>query len=249
MSELRKRDLLRIALRVSLLQATFNFERQQGLGWAFSLAPALRRLYPDHALRAQRLAEHTAYFNTQPTLCSIALGAVASFEEQRAAGAPIDSGSMTRVKNVLGSSLAAIGDRMFWFTLRPLCACIGLILAAGGSALGAVVMWTCYNVMHQGMRVAGVGWGYRHGPAVMSGDLRARLERMIRAWSLMGVAAVGATVAVVLVPDGTPRPIMFQIVFVCGLAFGLIAAQRLRPSPTEWALGAGVLSLIVTWPK
>ena len=248
MPELRTRDLLRMALRSSLLQATFNFERQQGLGWAFAFAPALKRLYPDPALRARRLAEHTAYFNTQPTLCSVALGAVAAYEEQGAAGAPIDAGAVTRVKNVLGSSLAAIGDRMFWFTLRPLCACIGLILAASGSAFGAVALWVCYNVMHQGMRVAGVAWGYQRGPAVMT-ELQPRLERMIRTWSLMGVAAVGSTVAVVLVPGGVPRPVMFQIIFVCGLAFGLIVAQRVRPSPTEWALGAATLSLIVTFPR
>jgi len=238
-----------MALRASLLQATFNFERQQGLGWAYSIAPALQRLYPDPELRARRLAEHTAYFNTQPTLCSVALGAVASYEEQRAHGAPIDASGMTRVKNVLGAALAAIGDRMFWFTLRPLVACFGVILAASGSAFGAVVMWGCYNVMHQGMRFAGVGWGYRQGPSVLSGDLRMRLERMIGVWSLMGVAAVGATVAVILVPDGIPRPVLFQIVFVSGLAFGLIAAQRVRPSPTEWALGAGVVSLIAAWPR
>src|SRR5262249_1821258 len=37
--------LLRVGLRANLLQAAWNFERQQGLGWAFALEPALRRLY------------------------------------------------------------------------------------------------------------------------------------------------------------------------------------------------------------
>src|SRR6185503_15238299 len=79
-------DLQRVALRTHLLQATWNYERQQGLGWAFALAPVLKRLYPDAAERDQRLAEHTAYFNTQPTLASLALGAIANLEEQRANG-------------------------------------------------------------------------------------------------------------------------------------------------------------------
>ena len=46
-----------MGLRANLLQATWNFERQQGLGWAFSLAPALRRLYPEREQRLARLAE------------------------------------------------------------------------------------------------------------------------------------------------------------------------------------------------
>src|SRR4051794_32671580 len=35
--------LLAVGLRSNLLQAAWNFERQQGLGWAFALAPALAR--------------------------------------------------------------------------------------------------------------------------------------------------------------------------------------------------------------
>src|SRR6266536_527700 len=86
MSGLSRRDLWGMAVRTSLLQATFNYERQQGIGWAWALKPALDRYYPDAALRRQRLAEHTAYFNTQPTLASLALGAVARLEERRAGG-------------------------------------------------------------------------------------------------------------------------------------------------------------------
>src|SRR5206468_9557155 len=78
-------DLRRVSARTWLLQATWNYERQQGLGWAWCLAPVIERLYTDPAHRRRRLAEHTAFFNTQPTLASMALGAVAKLEEQRSA--------------------------------------------------------------------------------------------------------------------------------------------------------------------
>jgi hypothetical protein len=156
---------------------------------------------------------------------------------------------MRRVKSVLGATLAALGDRMFWLTLRPLAACLGLILAVGGSAAGAAVLWVCYNAMHQGLRIAGVGLGYRLGPTVLSGDLRLRLERMVYAWTLVGVASIGVIVAVLLAPGGVARPLMFQLTLATGLAIGLVAAQRVRPSPTEWAFGAGALSLIVAWQR
>jgi len=238
-----------MGLRASLLQATWNYERQQGLGWAFALVPALERIYPDPEARRTHVAEHTAYFNTQPTLASLALGSVSALEEQRAGGAGPDEDGMRRVKNVLASSLAALGDRMFWLTLRPLAACLGLILAFTGSELGAVVLWVCYNTMHQGVRFAGVGWGYQLGPAVLSGDLRRRMERMIQAWALIGAAAVGAIVAVLIVPGGMPRPLPFQLLLATGLGLGLIAAQRVRPSPTEWALGIGAVALVVAWQQ
>src|SRR5205814_9869611 len=98
---LRAVDLMVMGLRASLLQATWNYERQQGVGWAWALEPALKRIEPDPARRAARLAEHTAFFNTQPTMASLALGAVASLEERRAeTGAP-DSEAIARIKSVL----------------------------------------------------------------------------------------------------------------------------------------------------
>ena len=46
MSRLDRWTLFTIGLRANLLQATWNFERQQGIGWAYALLPALKRLYP-----------------------------------------------------------------------------------------------------------------------------------------------------------------------------------------------------------
>ena len=217
MGRLKSRDLWRMALRSLFLQATFNYERQQGLGWAWALQPALERLYPDPAEYRERLAEHTAYFNTQPTLASLALGAVAGLEERRAAGEGPDAAAVARIKSVLGSSLAALGDRLFWFTLRPFAALLG------------------------------VGWGYRAGAAVLDLEQRQRFERLTGYIALLGTMLAGVTTAWLLVPGGEPRPLVFQAVFAAGLGLGLVAAARPRPSPTEWALGVGALCLAATW--
>jgi PTS system mannose-specific IID component len=247
MARLEPGDRLRMALRAELIQATFNYERQQGLGWAFSLEPALDRLIPDAVARRERLAQHTAYFNTQPTLASLALGAVARLEEERieaADGAPDD---VARIKAVLGSALAALGDRLYWFTLRPLSAILGVLLASTGSWTGAVALWLCYNVFHQAVRLLGVGWGYREGPAVFGEGLRRRLERWTRLLAVLGAALVGITISAMLVPQGVARPLAFQAALAAGLGAGLVVSQRPRPSPTEWALGAGLLCVIAAF--
>jgi len=237
--------LFAIGLRANLLQATWNFERQQGLGWAFALAPALRELYPDHGERMRRLAEHTAFFNTQPTLASIALGAAARLEEQRATGGEGDEQGMARLKAVLGSTLAAVGDRLFWFTLRPFAAVAGVLLAMTWRepALGAAALWAIYAIPHLALRFSGVGWGYREGPGILSGRLRTRMERVMRALAVIGCALLGVTLAWALAPAGEPRPIAVQCSLAGGLGLGLLTAQRARPSPTRWALALGVLAL------
>ena len=139
------------------------------------VAPALRALYPEREARLERLAEHTAYFNTQPTLASIALGAAARVEEERARGGAADAASMARLKSVLGSTLAALGDRLFWFSLRPLAAAIGVLVAMTHPSRGwcAMALWLVYAVPHLTMRFGGVAWGYAAGPALLSGAFRA----------------------------------------------------------------------------
>jgi PTS system mannose-specific IID component len=239
--------LRRMAVRASLLQATWNYERQQGLGWAWSLMPALDHVLPDRADRAARLAEHTAYFNTQPTLASVALGVVAGLEEQRAQGGAVDADQVARVKGVLGSALAALGDRLFWFTLRPFAACVGLLLAVRGSWVGALAMWLVYNLVHLGMRWRGVGWGYRSGPAVLAEGLRPALERFIDRVATLGALLVGVLTALLLVPNGEPREITFQILLIAGLVLGLLTATRARPTPSQWALGLGLMAVVSAW--
>ena len=247
MARVTGRDLARVAVRTPLLQATWNYERQQGLGWAWCLAPVLERLYPDASTRRMRLAEHTGYFNTQPTLASLALGAVANLEEQRALGVGPDDDGVGRVKALLGSALAALGDRLFWFTLRPFVACLGVLLALGGSWAGALALVVCYNAVHLTLRLRGVSWGYRLGTEVLSQGLRGRLERAVRTTSMFGAALVGLVVAALLVPGGMPQSLTFQATLAGGLTLGLITAQHARPTPTHWALGAGALCMAAAW--
>jgi PTS system mannose-specific IID component len=244
---LKEIDLTRMGVRASLLQATWNYERQQGLGWAFGLKPALERLIPDPAARAVRLAEHTAYFNTQPTLASIALGAVARVEEDRLDGAPVDDDMVARVKGSLGSALAAIGDRLFWLTLRPWAAVLGVMVALVAEWRGALAMWLCYNVVHLLVRWRGVSWGYREGPSVLSGNLRSAFERLLQRLGATGAAMTGVLVAMFLVPGGDPRNPTFQVLLMAGLMLGLLTTTRARPTPTQWALGFGTLTLVAAW--
>jgi len=246
---LPNRTLTAMGLRASLLQATWNYERQQGIGWAWALQPALERLYPDPARRAERLAAHTAYFNTQPTVASVTLGAAAALEEQLATGGAADADAIARVKSVLGASLAAVGDRLFWFTLRPFAACVGIALVLLGAGWGAAALWLTYNAVHQPVRLLGVRWGYVAGPAIVAGPLRGRLETLTGALARAGALVLGVVMAALMVPGGQPSPAGFQMLLAGGLALGLFTAPRSRPSPTEWALMVGSAALVIGWRR
>ena len=248
MSRIDARTKLLVALRANLLQATWNFERQQGIGWAYAFHPVLRRLYPDPVTRLDRLAEHTAYFNTQPTLASLALGAAARLEEERASG-EADADAMVRLKSALGSTLAALGDRLFWFSLRPFASVAGVLVALThpDTWWGATVLVALYALPHLALRFVGVHWGHAAGPGVLGGPLRSRLEAAMTVLAYAGCMVLGAAVAWSLAPGGEPRPIAVECALAGGMGLGLLTAPRARPSPTQWALGLGALGIVAAW--
>jgi hypothetical protein len=154
---------------------------------------------------------------------------------------------MARVKGVLGAALGALGDRLYWFTLRPFVACLGVLMALAGSWAGALALWLTYNLFHLGVRFLGVGWGYRAGTAVLEPRVRRRFERLTRVIGITGVAVAGVTTAWLLAPAGEPRPLAFEVALTAGRGLGFVVGLRPRPSPSEWALGAGVLCVAAAW--
>ena len=108
-------------------------------------------------------------------------------------------------------------------------------------------MWLCYNLLHLGVRWAGVTWGYRAGPSVLSSGLRQRFDRGTRWLAALGAMVIAGILAWLVAPTGHGPSMVFEAALGAGLGLGLLGALRPRPTPTEWALGLGVLCLIVTW--
>ncbi|MEO6462315.1 MAG: PTS system mannose/fructose/sorbose family transporter subunit IID [Candidatus Eisenbacteria bacterium] len=236
--------------RLFALQATWNFERMQGLGLAYALSPIVRALAKDDAAAARALVPHTGYFNTHPVMAAVATGVVAGELEKRAAGEPaLDDAGLARAKQALGSSLAAAGDPLFWNALRPM---LALAAATGWrddrSALGILTFLAGYNVVAIGYRVRGLFEGYRRGLAYVA-QLPRRLVRLGEALRLLGVVLAALLVSSILIPEGeaAPRQVLAGAV---GLALGALAFGRARLGPAEWglALALSVLAWVTIGP-
>jgi mannose/fructose/N-acetylgalactosamine-specific phosphotransferase system component IID len=228
--------------RLFLLQATWNYERMQGLGLAWALVPVARALEKDEAAVARALVPHTGFFNTHPVMAAVAVGVIAGEMEKRAAGEPaLDDAALARAKLALGSSLAAAGDPLFWNALRPLVA-----LAAAAvwrderSPLGIITFLAGYNLFAIGYRIRGLFEGYRRGLAYVA-QLPRRMARLTESIRLLGVVLAALVVATILVPEGDPTP-RRVLAGAAGLALGGLAFGRARLGSAEWGL---VLALFV----
>ena len=96
--KLTKGDRFNMFLRTNLQQASFNYERMHGLGMAFDMVPAIKRLYDTKEERVAALKRHLTFFNVTPGAVGPVLGVTAALEESKANGADIDEGTIGSIK-------------------------------------------------------------------------------------------------------------------------------------------------------
>ena len=124
---LSKADRQKVWWRSTFLQGSWNYERMQNLGWAYSLIPAIKKLYTKKEDQAAALERHLEFFNTHPYVAAPIIGVTLALEEEKANGAEIDDAAIQGVKIGMMGPLAGIGDPVFWFTVRPILGALGCI--------------------------------------------------------------------------------------------------------------------------
>ncbi|MCI1856881.1 MAG: PTS mannose transporter subunit IID [Sporolactobacillus sp.] len=193
--KLTKRDLFWVFVRSNFLQGSWNFERMQALGFAFSMVPAIRRLYPAGSEeRKQAMKRHNEFFNTTPFMAAPITGVALALEEQKANGAPVEDATINGIKVGLMGPLAGVGDPIWWGTARPVLAALGAGLAMTGNILGPILFFVLWNVLRLAFRWWGVSYGYRKGVDVVSDMGGGLLQKLTEGASILGLFVMGALV-------------------------------------------------------
>jgi fructoselysine/glucoselysine PTS system EIID component len=115
-----------ILIRSLFLQALWNFERLQNVGFAFVMMPVFKELYPDKDKRIQVIIRHIEFFNTNPYMISIVMGLVGCMEQQLVESHNTSEKNISSLKMNIAGPLAAIGDKLFWATWRPFSALLAI---------------------------------------------------------------------------------------------------------------------------
>jgi len=148
--------------RLLFLQASWSYQRMQGLGFLFALLPGLRKIYPEEKMREVSM-RHAGYFNTHPYLAPLVAGAVLKLEEERAIHGEDRSIDIDDFKEIVAAPYAAIGDALFWGGLRPLAAGIALFFAVKGIIWTPLIFLIIFNLFPFWIRIVFFEYGYRHG--------------------------------------------------------------------------------------
>jgi PTS system mannose-specific IID component len=237
--------------RQFLLQGCWNYEGMQNVGFAYAILPALREFYagrPEEALRAVK--RHLEFFNTQPAMGAVILGAAVRLEERAAAG-EADPRSIGTFKVGLMGSLGAMGDAYFWGALRPMASAAGAILALIHPLAGILVLLALYNASHLAVRFRGFAAGMQGQETAVAWLMAARLsdkteDRKLAA-ALLGGAYAGAHAGRHALLGGDAFHAL--VLFVIGLAMVSLFTTLIRKavSPSEILSTLLLAGVLVLW--
>ncbi|SKC89404.1 PTS system mannose/fructose/sorbose family transporter subunit IID [Maledivibacter halophilus] len=182
-----------IFLSSFLLEASYNYERQQSLGFAIGMWPAIKRFYKTKKDRAEALVRHLAIFNTTPHIVTSITGVATAMEEQASKDKNFDVGTINSVKVGLMGPLAGIGDSLFWGTLRVIAVGIGLSLANEGNLLGPILFLLLFNIPHLLVRYYGGVFGYKLGTNLLStASDSGIMNKISKGATVVGLMVIGA---------------------------------------------------------
>ncbi len=229
--------LLQIYFRSFFSQGSFTVKYRQNVGFAFCLEPAGKKIWKDREDLRKFYLRHLEFYNGNPFMVSLVLGAVARMEERLRDGDGIKEEDINRFKAAVGQAVGSVGDRFFWRTLRPFALVMGLLVACLAGVWGAVVFLALYNIPVLYLRWYWLRAGYTLGPKVVIEIRNPRLETAEGLMESLGGFTLAFLAAALLARPG------FQVSWVSAGAavlflFGLFLTRRRIPSSVILFLSA-----------
>lgn len=192
-------DLWRMFFRSFFIQAVWNYHSLLSIGFCYTLVPAAKRIFKEKGERIKFLCRHLNFFNAHPYFASFAIGAIVRVEEDQQVSRQPDPGKVERLKNALIGPLGAIGDQVFWASIKPssaLVAVLGILIfkELHWQLIFLGFMLLIYNIPHFFIRIGGIRKGYQLGfevYKVLNLDEYMNLKRLFGAIGTIALGSIG----------------------------------------------------------
>lgn len=193
-TRLTKKELFKINLRWILAgQLGWNYERMQGLPYCYVMMPALKKWYKKKEDLIKALKLHLQFFNTEPDMAHLILGANLAIEEQKGIEA---EDAIAGIKTGLMGPFAGVGDTIVGVIAGTIFGSIAAYMAMEGSSLG-IWIWLLWNIARWFIRWFFINLGYKQGTKMVS-SLSGTLRNVTDGATILGLTVVGALVPTVV---------------------------------------------------
>jgi len=219
MRVITKKVLNKIILRSFYIQGSWNYQRMLNLGFCYCILPVLDVLKLDKKERIAFLQRHLEFFNAHPYFASFALGATARLEEQYYREKWPSPRPIVVFKDRLCGPLGALGDRLFWGTIRPLVALLAVLISVLWGYWGPIFLFVFYNVAHFYFRYFGVMRGYEMGFDIVRELSKRRYESYVHVLGGIGAVFLGFFLGYFALSSEAAGAILFALSFGISLIF------------------------------
>jgi mannose/fructose/N-acetylgalactosamine-specific phosphotransferase system component IID len=184
----------RALLRLLAVQGTWNYERMLGVGMGYAAEPLLEDLKTvDPVRHGEAVVRSAEFFNCNPNLAGLALGATARAEYEDVPGPQI-----ARLRTALCSPLGALGDELFWAGLVPALVGVALSAAVLGAGWWAILGFlVLYNLARLATGIWALGTGLDAGMRVGAAIGASWIPRAVARVGPLAGASVGLAVPLV----------------------------------------------------
>jgi len=195
---LTKKDLNKVFLRSYSYECSYNYVRQQHMGFIWSMAPALKKIYKDDPEGLKEACKRQiSFFNTTPQIAPWVVGIETALEEENKKSGNNMGEVVGAVKTSLMGPISVIGDTMFLTGgFRLLAPTIGAALAIEGNWLAIPLFLLIFNIPHFLSRYFGIHMGYKWGSdffdKIMASGL---IDKMTEVCYILGLTMIGAVSA------------------------------------------------------
>ncbi len=191
-----KKMLKKMFLSSFVMEHSYNYERQQGLGFSLGMWPVIKEVYKTKEEQGDALERHMCVFNATPHIETLIMGIAAAMEKEASQNPNFDKSSINSVKVGLMGPLSGIGDSIFWGSLRVVAAGVGLALCQQGNPLGALVFLLLYNIPHLIIKYYCTFIGYSFGLDLMTNVKNSGiLDKITKAATIVGLMVIGGMTA------------------------------------------------------
>lgn len=191
--QVTKKDLRKANYRWLMSVCTFNYQTQQGASVTYALSPILRKLYKDDDEYIESLNNHFQYYNTQPWLAAIILGACVAMEEKQGLEA---KDAINDFKVGTMGPIAGIGDSLLMTMIPTIMGSIAAYMALENNPVG-IFLWFILIMVIFFFRMRGFEFGYKQGMKIVT-EYGEKINYLTEAASVLGLTVVGSLIASVI---------------------------------------------------
>jgi PTS system mannose-specific IID component len=175
-------------------EASWNYERMQGLGYLYSILPILKKTHKSKEDLKNAMKMHLEFFNTNPFIASWIIGMNAKMEDEGASPETIRS-----IKVGYMGPLAGVGDSIIYFVVGGIAMLLGSSIAfyGLGDATGVLVLWGIMAPVGIILRIWFWRLGLRRGVTAAKQMSQSKgLKRVMELTGATGITTIGAFIPI-----------------------------------------------------